>query len=161
MKKLGVINLPTRRDKRIFNAYSLEQICETLAAYVNGDISICPPGEWPRKRPKKTKKKKPEKVSLQPREKSKYPKGYALMETKTMQLDDILIRDGMANGNPPRESKYQKRLVFYKKHGHVYKTIQINADGILLDGYISYLILKEHGVSECTVEVLTHILLEM
>ena len=155
MKKQGVIVPPTRRNKKMFNSYPLGQICETLTAYVNGDISICPSGEWPRKRPKK--KKKAEKVSLQPRVQSTYPKGYTLAETKTMQLDDIIIRDGMANGNPPRESKYQKRLEFYKKHGYVYKNIQINTDGILLDGYISYLILKEHGVTECNVEVLSRI----
>ena len=27
-------------------------------------------------------------------------------------------------------------------------------DGLLLDGYISYLILKEHRINECTVDVM-------
>jgi hypothetical protein len=72
-----------------------------------------------------------------------------------MLIDVITIPYGMANGNPPRESKYQKRLEFYKEHGYVYKTIQINTDGMLLDGYIPYLILKVHEVSERNVVLLT------
>ena len=72
---------------------------------------------------------------------------------RLMQLNDIIIPDRMKYGRPPGKEKYQSRLLFFQKHGEMYKTILVNSDGMLLDGYITYLILKEHGMDECCVDV--------
>ena len=39
-RKLGKISLPPERRTEIFNAYSLEQVCEMLTGYLNGEISV-------------------------------------------------------------------------------------------------------------------------
>jgi hypothetical protein len=70
-----------------------------------------------------------------------------------MLLDDIVIPNRIKYGRPPSQVKYKSRLLFFQKHGEMYKTILVNSDGMLLDGYITYLILKEHGMDECCVDV--------
>jgi ribonuclease HI len=77
----------------------------------------------------------------------------ANMGTATMRLDDIIIPRRMSHTTPTME-KYLLRLAYYRNHGQLYREIQVNADGLLLDGYISYLILREHGIAECKVTVL-------
>ena len=78
---------------------------------------------------------------------------YIFQSRETMLLDDIIVPNLYLNSQPSDE-KYQSRLLFYQRHRRVQKTIWIDANGLLLDGYISYLILKEHGVSECCVDVM-------
>jgi hypothetical protein len=79
-------------------------------------------------------------------------KQFEFIESKTMFVDDITIRDSMRE-TCPKEQKYQKRLAYYLKHGKPYRTIEVDANGLLLDGYISYLILREYGINECCVDV--------
>ena len=72
---------------------------------------------------------------------------------KRMLLNDIIIPNHMKYGRPPGQIKYQSRLLFYQKYGKPHKAISVNSKGLLLDGYISYLILQEHGIKECLVNV--------
>jgi len=81
------------------------------------------------------------------------PKPKKNVSARLMLLDDIIIPNKMKYGSTPGQVKYQSRLLFFQKYGKMYKTIRVNADGMLLDGYISYLILKEHGIDEYSVDV--------
>jgi hypothetical protein len=86
-------------------------------------------------------------------------KNHVMLGAITMFVDDIRIPGYILYGQPPNKEKYQERLNYYLEHGRECKTIQIDPEGMLLDGYISYLILKEHGITRCRVEVmadLTH-----
>jgi len=83
--------------------------------------------------------------------------GYTISHRTTILLDDITVPYRLLYSTP-NHIKYQSRLLFYQQHGHVYKTIQVDSDGMMLDGYISYLILKDHGIHECDVEVMEQII---
>ena len=65
-------------------------------------------------------------------------------------LDDIVIQNSFAETEPsPRKIKQKKREI---NKGLVPK-ITINDKGVLLDGYITYLILKEKGIKDVLVEI--------
>ena len=53
----------------------------------------------------------------------------------------------------PSKLKFENKLEYYKKRGYLKKNIKIYKNGMLIDGYLSYLVLKEHGVTECVVDV--------
>ena len=81
------------------------------------------------------------------------PKAYVFKNQKTMLLDNIFVPyrflySNLSNG------KYQSRLLFYREHRLLYKPILVDLNGVLLDGYISYLILREHEVRECHVDMI-------
>ena len=84
--------------------------------------------------------------------KSLYGKDRAFDEHTTMSLDDIIIPYYLCG--EPRPEKYLHRLEFYNLYGTDYKTIRVDPRGVLYDGYITYRILKEHGVSNCNVDVM-------
>jgi ribonuclease HI len=69
----------------------------------------------------------------------------------TLYLRDIKVPYSFS---PPSEKKYCEKLEYFERHGQVQSQIQISPNGMLLDGYISYLILQEHGIPTCRVEVL-------
>jgi len=73
------------------------------------------------------------------------PKRYDFTNSKIMSLDDIIIPAHMLK-NLPKKSKYQKRKAFFLMNGELYKPIHVDVDDALVDGYISYLILKEVGI---------------
>ena len=75
-------------------------------------------------------------------------------ECKPMLLNDIVISKSMKK-TVPHPEKYSQKLCYFKTHGQTQRPIQVNPNGLLLDGYISYLILQEHGITEINVEVLT------
>jgi len=79
------------------------------------------------------------------------PRAFDLTNCKTMRLEHIIVPAHMQF--PPSESKYLSRKLFFLIHGEVYKPIHVNAEDVLVDGYISYLILKEYGELECSVIV--------
>jgi len=79
------------------------------------------------------------------------PKMFDFTNSKTMRLEHIIVPAHMRS--PPKESKYLSRKLFFLIHGEVYKPIHVNAEDVLVDGYISYLILKEYGELECSVIV--------
>lgn len=65
-------------------------------------------------------------------------------------LDNIVIQDSFAETRPsPRKIKQKKREI---NKGLVPK-ITVNDKGVLLDGYITYLILKEKGIKDVLVEI--------
>lgn len=68
---------------------------------------------------------------------------------KNMRLDDIKIRDSFASSRPSEE-KMQMKKGEYIRSGKL-KPIMIDENNVLIDGYISYLILKEFGVENTTV----------
>lgn len=71
---------------------------------------------------------------------------------QTMSLDDIVIPFGIM-ASEPNANKVLSRVEYYKQHGRLYKNIEINNENVLLDGYISYLILKEKGIESWDVDV--------
>jgi len=73
---------------------------------------------------------------------------------KTMPLDEVRIPNFMKYGRPPRHDNYIPRLLYYHRFGREYKTIRIDPNGFLCEGYITYLILKEHGISTCNVDTI-------
>ena len=65
-------------------------------------------------------------------------------------LDDIVIQNSFAETRPsPRKVKQKKKQI---NKGLVPK-ITVNNKGVLLDGYITYLILKEKGIKDVLVEI--------
>lgn len=68
---------------------------------------------------------------------------------KKMRLNDIKIRDSFASSEPGEE-KMQMKKGEYIRSGKL-KPIMIDENNVLIDGYISYLILKEFGVENTTV----------
>jgi GNAT superfamily N-acetyltransferase len=81
-----------------------------------------------------------------PKSKGKYVK----IESKSILLADIKVSERLT---PPNPKKYQQRLSFYKENGFTKNSIDIDENGFLTDGYISYLILKANDVQTCDVNV--------
>ena len=75
-----------------------------------------------------------------------------VIERKVVPLEKIIIPGFMKN-TLPSQSKKNTKFDYYRKHGCFKKNIKINKFGILLDGYVSYLIFNEQGVKECIVDV--------
>ena len=70
-RKLGMIRPPKERRPEIFEAYTLDQVCEMLGGYLNGEITVHSNAKRSgnqRPRPKKKKKKSAPKAPLTPNE---------------------------------------------------------------------------------------------
>jgi ribonuclease HI len=67
-------------------------------------------------------------------------------------VDDIVVPKEIKYSSPSK-AKFNNRLEYFTKTGKLYRTIQIDENNVLLDGFISYLILKRHGIAECDAEV--------
>jgi len=92
---------------------------------------------------------------LKPAEiKSLYGEDRLFDERISMSIDDIRIPNYIKYSRLPRYEKYIPRLLYYQKFGRDYKTIRVDPNGFLCEGYITYLILKEHGVNTCNVDVI-------
>lgn len=70
---------------------------------------------------------------------------------KNMRLDDIKIRDSFVNSKP-NEEKMQMKTVEYNNSGKL-KPIIVDENNVLIDGYISYLILKQFEIENTRVIV--------
>lgn len=68
---------------------------------------------------------------------------------KNMKLDAIKIRDSFANSKP-NKSRMKRKRYLYKYYG-IYKSIVVDGNDVLIDGYMTYLILKEFGVKSTKV----------
>lgn len=68
-----------------------------------------------------------------------------------MRLDDIKIRDSFINSKP-NEEKMQMKTVEYNNSGKL-KPIIVDENNVLIDGYISYLILKQFEIENTRVIV--------
>lgn len=69
-----------------------------------------------------------------------------------MKLSEIIISDEFKK-HPPTEWKMQQCRDYYNEHGCLDRNIVISKDGILIDGYVAYLVLLENGVNETDIVV--------
>ena len=74
--------------------------------------------------------------------------GYDTMGRK--KLNDIYIADEFAN-TTPNPKKVEEYREYYRRNGVQVKPIIVNRKGVLLDGYIQYLILKENNQEDALV----------
>ena len=69
-----------------------------------------------------------------------------------MRLDNIKIKDSFATSIP----KIEKVLAckeYWEKHHKQDRFIVVNHDGVLIDGYIQYLVLKDMGINVAEVKI--------
>jgi hypothetical protein len=71
---------------------------------------------------------------------------------KRMKLSDIKISESFAL-TVPKESKMDECRKNWEKTGQQDRYIVVNKDGVLIDGYIQYLILKENNVDDVMIRV--------
>ena len=76
------------------------------------------------------------------------------MENKTALLSEIKIPWNMTQTIP---KKYAERLKYYKDNNKLIRPIEVDEKMRLIDGYTSYLILKECEVVECDVQLFKYI----
>ena len=69
-----------------------------------------------------------------------------------VKVSSISIHESFKNTNPSL-SKILAKLEYYKENGKFKKDIIINRDGLLLDGYINYLLCKTIGIDTIRVAV--------
>ena len=65
-------------------------------------------------------------------------------------LDEIYIAEEFTN-TTPNSKKVEEYRNYYNRNGVQAKPIIVNRKGILIDGYIQYLILKENGEEDAVV----------
>lgn len=65
-------------------------------------------------------------------------------------LDEIYISEEFAN-TTPNHKKVEEYRNYYNRNGVQAKPIIVNRKGILIDGYIQYLVLKENGEEDAVV----------
>lgn len=70
---------------------------------------------------------------------------------KVIAVDDIIVNDCF---DPPRKSHIDKVRKYYSQHNYIDKPLIVNKKGVLLDGYIRYLVLKENNEKYATIEVI-------
>lgn len=51
----------------------------------------------------------------------------------------------------PRKTKMEEKEEYFNKHGYFRSTIILNKNNVLLDGYTTYLLAKEHGYKSITI----------
>ena len=71
---------------------------------------------------------------------------------KTMKLSDIKISSSFA-ATLPKEEKLNTCREYWNKNHKQDRDIVVNKDGILVDGYVQYLVLKEASVEDVNVKV--------
>lgn len=69
-----------------------------------------------------------------------------------MKLNDMMIQTRFLQRNP-YEGKLRECRKYYDEHKRLDRDIVINPNGVLVDGYVGYLVLRENGVPECDVKV--------
>lgn len=71
-----------------------------------------------------------------------------------MNLSEIKIPESFEN-NVPSLYKYEKCCRYYKETGNQDRYIVVDENNVLVDGYIMYLVLKNHGVECCDAKRIT------
>lgn len=74
------------------------------------------------------------------------------MDCVLMKVSDIGIKKAFKR-TEPREEKMKFCREFYKNNGYIDKPIIVDGRGVLIDGYIRYLVLRENNVNEVNVVV--------
>lgn len=69
-----------------------------------------------------------------------------------IKLSDIKISDSFAN-TVPREKKMNECRKNWENWHRQDRYIVVNTDGVLIDGYIQYLVLKENNIGEAEIKV--------
>ena len=69
-----------------------------------------------------------------------------------MKLSEIVISSAFSE-NPPAARKLKKCREFFAENGKLDRDIVVSHDGILIDGYVGYLVLLENGVERADVQV--------
>ena len=67
-----------------------------------------------------------------------------------MLLSEIVIKNSFKN-TVPSNDKMKKAREFFANNGRIEKPIVVNENGILVDGYIGFLILQENGIEQTDV----------
>ena len=68
-----------------------------------------------------------------------------------MKLADIIISEAFRE-RPPAESKMDVCREYFREYGKLDRSIVVSHEGVLIDGYIGYLVLLENGVKEYDVQ---------
>lgn len=74
---------------------------------------------------------------------------------RRMKLSDIRISDSFAN-TTPREEKMNECRENWKNFHRQDRYIVVNTYGVLIDGYIQYLVLKENDVEDAQIKISNH-----
>lgn len=69
---------------------------------------------------------------------------------KTMKMESIKVTRGFLKSTP-NERKMQECREYYSEHKEQMKPITVDYKGVLRDGYIQYLILKENGIEDAII----------
>lgn len=55
--------------------------------------------------------------------------------------------------HPPKTVKLEACQAFYESHGYLDRQIVVNKNNMLIDGYVGYIVLRQHKVHSCGVSV--------
>lgn len=69
-----------------------------------------------------------------------------------MKLDKIKIPEIYLK-TPPKQWKLDACREYFREFGHIDRRVVVDKNGVLRDGYVGYLVLKENGVAGCDVVV--------
>ncbi len=74
----------------------------------------------------------------------------------SMKLDSIIIPSTFQEKRPAKYKMDECRY-YYEEHGKLDREIVVDHEGVLIDGYVGYLVLQEHNVMEADVKVANRI----
>lgn len=80
--------------------------------------------------------------------------GMPCIEIKPMNLNSIIVPMYMRK-TEPSAAKMSERLAYYRANGSLYREISVDENYVLLDGYISYLILLSHDIQTHSVYIVS------
>ena len=72
---------------------------------------------------------------------------------KEIKFSEIRISKRMLMSTP-RIEKYTECMTYYNSNGKLDRDIIVSSDGVLLDGYIGYLVLKDIGLVDESIKVI-------
>lgn len=75
--------------------------------------------------------------------------------SRTMNLSDIIIKKAFME-NTPNDAKMDKCRRYWDEYHKIDRNIVISPKNELVDGYIGYLVLKDNGVKETEVKILSN-----
>jgi len=82
-----------------------------------------------------------------------------VLENKKLHHDEIFIPVYMKYSKP-NPTKYQNKSDYFHEHGYLKKNIKVDEDNKLIDGFMSYLILKESDIEVYDVDVCRRVAIE-
>lgn len=73
------------------------------------------------------------------------------MKEKIIRIEDIKISKSFKK-HPPRRAKMEEKWEYYRKTGRLMEEIILDNDGVLINGYTSYLIAEADGIKKVKVK---------